>query len=84
MLQPSPKAKAPKEKAPKTAPAATAEPPNAVRIVWSKPRHGRLYAKAVFTGCKHGLRNQNTALLKIEGASSRDDADFCERKRCVI
>lgn len=52
----------------------------------AKLRHGRLYAKAVFTGFKRGLRNQheNTSLLKVEGCSSKDDSWFYVGKKCVF
>jgi large subunit ribosomal protein L35Ae len=44
-----------------------------------------LYAKAVFTGFKRGLRNQhdNTALLKMEGCSGKDDSKWYVGKRCA-
>ncbi|KAF6204032.1 hypothetical protein GE061_002372 [Apolygus lucorum] len=51
-----------------------------------RKRHGRLYAKAVFTGFRRGLRNQqeNTALLDVAGCATKQDAWFYVGKRCVF
>ncbi|XP_055716502.1 60S ribosomal protein L35a [Phlebotomus papatasi] len=48
-------------------------------------RPARLYAKAVFTGYKRGLRNQheNQVILKVEGCRRKEDGRFYVGKRCV-
>ncbi|GLG99981.1 Uncharacterized protein GBIM_06345 [Gryllus bimaculatus] len=48
-------------------------------------RAGRLYARAIFTGFKRGLRNQheNTALLTIPGCGTKKSSWFYVGKRCV-
>merc|ERR1719384_1366021 len=49
------------------------------------PASKRLYAKAVFTGFKRGLRNQheNTALLKVEGCADKNSSKWYVGKRCA-
>ncbi|XP_065211690.1 large ribosomal subunit protein eL33 [Planococcus citri] len=79
-----------KEKKPKAvADSDKKKSPDAKKVVKLKKRpkktYGRLYAKAVFTGFRRGLRNQheNTALLKIDGCLSKSDSLFYVGKKCA-
>ncbi|KAL5273448.1 RPL35A family protein [Megaselia abdita] len=78
MVETAAKPAAPKAKAVKAEKAAS-KPANTLK------RHGRLFAKAVFTGYKRGQRNQheNHAILKIEGARRKEHGRFYIGKRCV-
>jgi large subunit ribosomal protein L35Ae len=46
----------------------------------------RLYVKGVFTGYKrsHRTQHENTALLRIEGVQTKEDAHFYLGKRCAF
>lgn len=63
---------------------------NAAKTIKLKKRlrktYGRMYAKAVFTGFRRGLRNQheNTALLKVDGCLTKSDSLFYVGKKCVF
>nr|ALS04843.1 60S ribosomal protein L35a [Pseudodiaptomus poplesia] len=49
------------------------------------PKSGRLYAKAVFTGFKRGIRNphETIAIVKVEGSSGQEDPRWYIAKKSV-
>uniref|UniRef100_A0A8D8UDS8 Large ribosomal subunit protein eL33 n=1 Tax=Cacopsylla melanoneura TaxID=428564 RepID=A0A8D8UDS8_9HEMI len=65
---------------------AESKPKKAKKQTRKRLQHGRLYARAIFTGFKRGQRNQhpNTALLAVEKCKSKEDSRFYVGKRCVF